>query len=1101
MSSLVVRRRLRARRNGNGFGKGNGHGGGGFLRWVLIAVLALGFLGAVGVAIGVGSVYAVYQHYARDYVPIEEKLRQSHIGLTEIYDRGGPDGGEFLGALPNPDAQLLEPVPLGQISEWMIMATVSTEDNSFWSHSGVNLRGLLRAGYERYVLGDVETGTGGSSITMQLIKNIYICPQFGDVDEACEVAERTVDRKLREIAYAIELEQDYSKEEILGWYLNQISYASRYVGVQAAAQGYFRKDATELELHEAALLAGIPSHPSLYHPRNNCVVEEGTEATCVVDGLGRTLVGGAAKARQEDVLDLMVTHGWITTAQAEAAKAESLRVYPQSNPIKAAAFIDNQVQPRLVRMCEAGILEMLPGAVDCRSSVHSAGYQVTTTLDWQATQEALEFMRERNQIGLDRGCNCYNASLVTIEPSTGEIIVYVPNLDPDNTTDPRIAGAIDQAVEIRQPGSAFKPLIYLAWFDALNKAPMSTFWDTNNLPADGAVIRNPRSDRLGSEGLITARQGLGGSQNIPAFRAAYEAGLDNVIAYAKRVGMTTLDQNFDPTFLSHADVSYGASIATGGANIRVVDMAYMNAVFANMGEMVGVPHLARTVPLDQLGNLAFDTGSAYERAWQQAIEFQRGNIRIPGTRELDPVVVLEVRDASGNVVFRQGEPERRQVVDPGSVWLLHSIMADCTARLIIWGCGGSNLGDTALDFFADGVRVPAGVKTGTQQGPLSAADTLSTWTAGYSRYAATALWVGNSNNDLVRDGPAAGYAAAHTTIHTYKGWMGRYHEYLQERGVVGDTFIGFDDLRPGNVAQVGFPSPATDRGHTGGCDQTLSGWVRTDIQYQSECEEVEIDTRNGLLAGPDTPSQYRETRKFVILPTLGTDLARQLAQEINKTGKKIPVKPQETSTGAPAVSITAPTNASTVNQDTDVVGNIGSADVTAWRLELGRGGSPSEWIELGAGDARVSNSVLGRIVLTDLEEEGVYTLRLVAEDALLGDLQTSIQINITLIDPDPDEPTSPGQPGQPGQPGGGGQPGQPGGGGQPGPNDPTQHPLGYELCGFDPDCGGRPAIVVRCGPLGWFVDPEQEWSIFGWQRFVVQDPADAASRAAQVCTN
>ncbi|HMO55460.1 MAG TPA: biosynthetic peptidoglycan transglycosylase, partial [Tepidiformaceae bacterium] len=143
----------------------------------------------------------------------------------------------------------------------LIEATISTEDNSFWDHPGVNIRGLLRAAYENYVKDDFGSGTGGSSITQQLIKNVYICPSIsedGDARSACALAERTLDRKLKEIAFAIELEQDYTKEEILTWYLNQISYADRYIGAEAAAQGYFQKPASDLTLAESALLAGIP---------------------------------------------------------------------------------------------------------------------------------------------------------------------------------------------------------------------------------------------------------------------------------------------------------------------------------------------------------------------------------------------------------------------------------------------------------------------------------------------------------------------------------------------------------------------------------------------------------------------------------------------------------------------------------------------------------------------------------------------------------------------------------------------------------------------------------------------------------------------------
>ena len=208
-----------------------------------------------------------------------------------------------------------------------------------------------------------------------------------------------------------------------------------------------------------------------------------------------------------------------------------------------------------------------------------------------------------------------------------------------------MAGNVDQAVEINQPGSSFKPVVYLTWFDGLNKSPMSTFWDTSPLTVEGTAIANPRPGG-GGEGLITARAALGGSQNVGAFRAAQEAGPDNVIEMAKKMGITTLQQGFDPTFRSHPDVTYGASIATGGANIRVIDMAYMNATIANMGVMVGVPTLAKDDPAEGPEEPALDHGRGLRRAQQQKLDFARGNIRLPGTRELDPVVVLQVQAAT-----------------------------------------------------------------------------------------------------------------------------------------------------------------------------------------------------------------------------------------------------------------------------------------------------------------------------------------------------------------------------------------------------------------------------------------------------------------------
>lgn len=953
----------------------------------LIGLLVLGGLSSICAAAGIGSIFAVYNSYAKDYVPIEDKLHQTNAGLTQIFDRGGPEGGNHLGDLTNPDAQLLSPVTLDKISPYIIQATISTEDNSFETNPGVNIQGLLRAGFE-YFAGGIDNGTGGSSITQQLIKNVYICPSVGTDDTTtarCALygADRTVSRKLREISYALELEKDYSKDQILQWYLNQISYADRYIGIQAAAQGYFHKDAIDLTLAESALLAGVPQAPTDYHPRLNCVRDD-KDQCIVVDG--QTTVGGAAKKRQEEVLDLMAVHGRASQADVNAAKAEVVKVYANNNDLKASAFIDDQVEPVLVRMCNAGKLPRLPSATNCLSSVHSAGWKVTTTLDYPETAKAGEMIRAGISAGLDKGCQCNNASLVTIEPTTGQIIVYVPNRDPTYTSDPKVAGDIDQAVEINQPGSSFKPAVYLNWFDTQTKNPMSTFWDTSPLTIEGTAITDPRPDG-GNEGLITARAGLGGSQNVPAFRAAQEGGIDNVIEMAKKLGITTLDQHFDPTFYSHPDITYGASIATGGANVRVVDMAYMNATIANIGAIVGVPTYAQTVQLKDMKSTAGKTGEEYDRAFAQAQDFQRGNIRIPGTRELDPVVILKVQDASGNVIYDHAtanDLQKKQMVNAGSVWLLQSIMTDCGARFIIWSCGSSNT-DLSLDaFMSDGTKIPEGIKTGTQQGPKSAVDTLATWMNGYSRYAATALWVGNADKSLVRDGPSANYAAANTTTTLFKTWMGAYHDYLQSKGVF-KTPEDFSSIRPSNVAQRTITSPTTDRVFSGGgCSQTVTAWVRTDVTYKSECESVEIDSRNGLLASEQTPSAFRVTRQFVKLPSFHPELAVALAH-----ARGIPIAPTERSTGSAAIEITSLSNGKTLSSSTDIVGSVGPSKLKTWTLEIGPGQSPSKWITLGSGTNPVSNGVLGHFDIVTAPD-GVYTVRLITDSGL----STSVSINV-----------------------------------------------------------------------------------------------------------
>ncbi|MFN0093333.1 MAG: transglycosylase domain-containing protein [Dehalococcoidia bacterium] len=961
-------------------------GGGAFGKIMLFAALGLFTLGIISATAAVGAVYAVYRHYADDYVPIEQKLKQVNAGLTEIYDRGGPADGVFLGALTNPDAQLLNPVPLGRMSPWVVEATISTEDDTFYKNPGINWRGLVRAAKENYIDGEIGSGTGGSSITQQLIKNVYICPSIntGD-DRICVQAERTLDRKLREIAYALELEQDYTKDQILEWYLNQISYADRYIGIEAAAQGYFRKTAADLTLAESALLAGIPSSPSLYHPRENCLTDDAEK--CVTDAFGRTAVGGRARARQETVLELMIEHGRATRAQVDEALAEPLLIWPRTNPIKAAAFIDNQVEPRLIRMCNAGLLPQIEGATDCYASVHSAGWKVTTTLDYRETAVATEMIRTFVADGLSKGCECHNAAIATIDPGSGQMIVYAPNADPENLTDARVKGDIDQLNEINQPGSSFKPVVYFTWFDKLGRSPMNTFWDTSPLKVENTEITNPRNDGKSGEGLISARAALGGSQNVGAFRAAAEAGVDNVIEAAKKFGITTLGQNFDPTFRSHPDVTYGASIATGGANIRAIDMAYANSVFANMGVMVGVPHLAATFDPKELKSTALDTGLGYDEALRQRQDFAAGHIRLPGTRELDPVVVLRVEDRDGNVLYdhhTKNDLKRVQVVNPGSVWLVHSIISDCTSRFIIWGCGTSN-DDVRLESFVDGAQIPTGVKTGTQQGPKDAKDTLETWMVGYSRHAGVALWVGNANNDLVKDGPSANFAAANTTVKLFKNWMGEYHGYLKRLGLITAPAT-FNEVRPNNVAQVAFKTPATDRGSSGGCEQTMTSWVRTDIKQYYDCDPVEVDSRNNLLVSDQVPREFRTTKFFPRLPAFKPEGVAALAERMG-----IALAPTRRSTGLAAVSLSSPKVGDNISAPTAVTGAVASG---RWQLEFGSGPSPSSWTTIRTGEGTVDNGTLGTFDPAGLED-GVYAIRLSATGGFAAVVLVNVRKNLT----------------------------------------------------------------------------------------------------------
>ena len=423
-------------------------------------------------------------------------------------------------------------------------ATIATEDDNFFTNPGVNIRGLARAAWENFspfsdtpgVLG----GSGGSSITQQLVKNVYI-------DEE-ERLKRSVDRKIKETVYAIELTQRYEKERILEWYINQISYGGVYNGVEAASKGYFDKPASDLSLAEAALLAGIPQSPAAYDPVNN---------------------PEAAADRRDQILDLMAKQGLIqigddryfqpTAAELEAARREPVEISEKRFPIEAPHFVLEYVQPQLERLFG-------------RDALFRDGLVVTTTLDIALQQEA-NVILEKWISEFEEISNSRNGAVVIIDPKTGEILTMVGSRDYFRED---IEGKNNNAVALNSPGSAFKPFVYLTSFLELGWGPGTVILDTpvTYEQPDGTEFTptNPAKD---FHGPITVRNALGSSLNVPAVKTADATGVANIVRQAKKLGFTTLTGG------------YGPAIATGGVDLTPVDMAFGYSVLANGGVMRG----------------------------------------------------------------------------------------------------------------------------------------------------------------------------------------------------------------------------------------------------------------------------------------------------------------------------------------------------------------------------------------------------------------------------------------------------------------------------------------------------------------------------------
>ena len=536
------RRRRRAAANGGGTGRR-------LLVWVPVMVAALGLL-TLGAA--AAAAWGVYQSFADDLVEPDAIVdTQRALGTSKVFDAGGPDGGRLLFEFADPLSGLRNPVRIEDVSVHLINATVATEDASFFENRGINTRGLSRAAWENLGLGtgDFFGGSGGSSITQQLVKNVLIPPE--------ERIGRTVERaqgKLKESILAVELTEQYSKLQILEWYLNTIFYGNLSYGIGAASERYFGKPASDLELHEAALLAGLPQAPALLDP---FVYPE------------------AAKARQRIVLDLVARNGYITQAEAEAAARRPLNFASRAFNIEAPHFV-TYVAEEVRRLCERGRIPLPDTVTGCDDLLIEGGLRITTTLDMDLQEQAEAIVRA-DIATFEEQTGAHNAALVALDPATGHILAMVGSRDFFRED---IDGQVNLATSRNSPGSSIKPITYAAAFvlDPAEWNPGTIIWD---VPLEFHELTgetfSPENFDGAFRGPVTVRSALANSINIPAFRVADRIGTSALLDFAHQVGITTM-----------ADVSnYGPSLTLGGGDVTLLDMAYAYSVFANNGVMRG----------------------------------------------------------------------------------------------------------------------------------------------------------------------------------------------------------------------------------------------------------------------------------------------------------------------------------------------------------------------------------------------------------------------------------------------------------------------------------------------------------------------------------
>ncbi len=481
-------------------------------------------------------------------------------------------------------------VPLDTLPKHVPAAFIAMEDSRFYDHNGVDWRRVFGAAYTNVKSLGIEEGS--STITMQLARNVF--------PDKLPASKKTLFRKIAEARVARAIEKKFTKDEILELYLNQIYFGQGAWGIEAASQEYFGKAAAKLTLPEAAMLAAVPRAPSRLNPRSN-----------------RELALEGRKV----VLERMVEEEMISADEAEEATNARLR-------LRHGTLKTNEAAPYFVEAVRT-ILETELG-----DAIYSEGYTIHTTLD-RDMQRVLEEELSRQLLAVERGAyggfrgptyaaaradttsdesgtKYLQTAAIFMDTKTGDIRALVGGR---NYEDSEFNRAL---LAKRQPGSAFKPFVYAAAFDQgyapthrLMDRPLRLVLDRNN-------VWEPKNYDGSYSDVVTMRQALAQSKNIPTVRLATEIGIPRVIDMARQMGLG-------------GNIPAVPSVVLGSAEVTPIDMTAAFAAFANLGDRP------------------------------------------------DPRFITSVVDRDGNVVW-SSEVRRQRVIEPTTAFLTTSLMQDVVDR-------------------------------------------------------------------------------------------------------------------------------------------------------------------------------------------------------------------------------------------------------------------------------------------------------------------------------------------------------------------------------------------------------------------------------------
>lgn len=489
--------------------------------YVIAVISGLGLFGTIIAAIGLIFVFTAFS----STLPSPTRLTNRSIEQsTKIFDRNG----ELLYSVFDSKNRTL--VTLSQVTPHLIHATLATEDGDFYYHQGIDPIGTFRG---IFVTITTRGKQGGSTLTQQVAKNALL------------TSDRTLTRKVKDIVLALQIERSYSKDEILQMYLNEVPYGGTTWGVEAAAKTYFGKSASELNLAESALIAGLPQSPTRYSPFRD---------------------PEAAKERQRYVLYLMHERGWVSPDGQRQYISDEEYNQALEAPLNYIEFEGTFRAPHFV-MYVLNLLRERYGD----EMVESGGLQVKTSLDVKLYEEYQKIVQE--EVAKAASLDVSNAGLVAIDPQTREILAMVGSIDYFND---EIDGQFNVALGKRQPGSTLKPITYLAgllqgYTASTLMYDVYTQFDTG----EGQEKYDPQNyGGWGYRGPIQLRYALANSVNVTAVKMLDLVGIPSMVKLANDLGVKSL--YYDPS-------KHGLALTLGGGEVTLLDLTSGYASLAAKG--------------------------------------------------------------------------------------------------------------------------------------------------------------------------------------------------------------------------------------------------------------------------------------------------------------------------------------------------------------------------------------------------------------------------------------------------------------------------------------------------------------------------------------